>query len=85
MVRIESATLGKIIDFSQNNVNDMGRVMAPAAIDTLFRHLKDTNRSPDYYDLIVTGDLGAYGKEIVKDYMLNHYSISLGENYNDSM
>lgn len=83
MVRIESATLGKIIDFSQNNVNDMGRVMAPAAIDTLFRHLKDTNRSPDYYDLIVTGDLGAYGKEIVKDYMLNHYSISLGENYND--
>ena len=33
--------------------------------------------------MIVTGDLGAYGKEIVKDYMLNHYSISLGENYND--
>ena len=82
-VKVDCATLGKIIDMGENDPNDMGRVMAPAAIDTLFRHLKDTNRSPDYYDLIVTGDLGAYGKEIVKDYMLNHYSISLGENYND--
>ena len=57
--------------------------MAPAAIDTIKRHLKDLNRKPDYYDLIVTGDLGLYGKEIVKDYMLEEYNIDLSNNYND--
>ena len=81
-IKVESATLGKIIDYSQNDPNDMGRVMAPAAIDTLLNHLKDTNRSPDYYDLIVTGDLGIYGKEIVKDYLEKEYNIVLN-NYDD--
>ena len=82
-IRVESATLGKIIDYNENNPNDMGRVMAPAAIDTLRQHFEDTGRSPDYYDLIVTGDLGRYGKEIVKDYMATKYDYDLSENYND--
>ena len=82
-IRVECATLGKIIDFDQNDPNDMGRVMAPAAIDTLQRHFDDTGRDPNYYDLIVTGDLGRYGLEIVKDYMKNVLHISLGDNYND--
>ena len=82
-IRVECATLGKIIDYSENNPNDMGRVMAPAAIDTLKQHFDDTGRSPDYYDLIVTGDLGCYGKEIVKDYMATRYDYDLSKNYND--
>lgn len=82
-VRVESATLGKIIDFEQNDPNDMGRVMAPSAIDTLVRHFEETGRNPKYYDLIVTGDLGKYGKEIVRDYLLNTYDLDLGNNYND--
>ena len=81
-VRIESATLGKIIDYEQNDPNDMGRVMAPSAIDTLVTHLKDTRRTPDYYDLILTGDLGIYGREIVIDYLKEKYNIDLN-NYND--
>ena len=81
-VRIESATLGRIIDYSQNDPNDMGRVMAPSAIDTLIKHLEETNRTPDYYDLIVTGDLGIYGMEILKDYLKDKYDITLN-NYND--
>lgn len=82
-VKIDCATLGKIVDYEQNDPNDMGRVMAPAAIETLKTHFDETGRSPDYYDLIVTGDLGKYGKEIVKDYMMNDYHIDLGDNYND--
>lgn len=82
-IRIECATLGKIVDFEQNDPNDMGRVMAPAAIDTLITHFEETGRSPNYYDMIVTGDLGLYGKEIVKEYLLNHYDIELSDNYND--
>ena len=41
--------------------------MAPAAADTILNHLRDTGRSADYYDLIITGDLGALGSRIVKD------------------
>lgn len=81
-IKVECATLGRIIDYSQNDPNDMGRVMAPSVIDTLIRHLEDTNRKPNYYDLIVTGDLGIYGMEIVKDYLKENYDINLN-NYND--
>lgn len=81
-VKVDCATLGRIIDYSQNDPNDMGRVMAPSAIDTLVRHFEDTGRDPSYYDLILTGDLGKYGLEIVKDYMCCEYDIDLN-NYND--
>ena len=33
--------------------------MSPAAADTIIRHLKDTGKKVEDYDLIVTGDLGA--------------------------
>lgn len=82
-VRVESATLGKILDYEQNDPNDMGRVMAPAAIDTLKKHLDDMNRKPDYYDLILTGDLGRYGKDILIDFMGTNYDLDLSKNYND--
>lgn len=82
-IKVESSTIGQIMDLGQNDPNDMGKVMAPAAIDTIKRHLSDLNRKSDYYDLIVTGDLGLYGKEIVKDYMLEEYDIDLSKNYND--
>lgn len=82
-VKVESSTLGRIIDYMQNDPNDMGRVMAPAAIDTVKKHLEDLGRKPDYYDLILTGDLGVYGKEIFKDYMKSEYNLDFSNNYND--
>lgn len=66
-IKIESATFGRVIDYGVTDVNNMGAAMAPAACDTVLNHLKDTGRSPDYYDLILTGDLGALGSRIVKD------------------
>lgn len=66
-VAITSATLGKVVDFGITDVNNMGAAMAPAAADTILNHLRNTGRSADYYDLIVTGDLGALGSRIVKD------------------
>ena len=77
-VRVECATLGKIVNYSQSDVNDMGRVMAPAVYETLNTHFKETNRTPEDYDLILTGDLGKYGKEIIKEYI--DYNL---DNYND--
>ena len=64
---ITGATFGKVVDFGVTDVNNMGAAMAPAACDTILTHLKDTGRGADYYDLIVTGDLGALGSRIVKD------------------
>lgn len=55
------------MDFGITDVNNMGAAMAPAACDTILTHLNDTGRDADYYDLIVTGDLGALGSRIVKD------------------
>ncbi|MDI3281042.1 MAG: stage V sporulation protein AD [Bacillota bacterium] len=62
---ITGATIGKVIDMGAKDPNDMGSAMAPAAADTIVRHFQDFNRSPDYYDLIVTGDLGKVGLSIL--------------------
>lgn len=82
-IKIESATIGKIIDKGVKDVNHMGAVMAPAAADTIYRHLTNLKRKPDYYDLIVTGDLGKYGKEILINYMKTVYNMDISKNYND--
>jgi len=82
-IRVESSTLGKVIDMEQNDPNNMGAVMAAGAIDTIYNHLKDLNRKPDYYDLIITGDLGKYGKEILIEYMKKEYDLDFTKNYND--
>ena len=65
---ITHATIGKIVDKGITDVSNMGAAMAPAAYSTLCAHFADTGRTPDSYDLIVTGDLGALGKEIVTDF-----------------
>ncbi len=66
-VKITNATIGRVVDYGVLDVNNMGAAMAPAAADTLITHLKNTNLTTDYYDLIVTGDLGALGTRIFKD------------------
>lgn len=82
-IKIESATLGRVIDMEQIDPNNMGACMAGAAIDTIYNHLKDSKRTPDYYDLIITGDLGKYGKEILIEYMKKDYNLDFTKNYND--
>jgi len=82
-IKIESSTLGRVIDSTVKDVFNMGAVMVQAAADTIYNHLKDTGREIDYYDLVLTGDLGLYGKEIFKEYMQTEYNINL-KNYNDT-
>lgn len=75
-------TTGKIVDMGIKDANNMGAAMAPAAADTLLTHFKDTGRNPSYYDIILTGDLGYIGKEIVNDMMLSK-GYNIKSNYND--
>lgn len=81
-IKVTNYTIGTIQDLNQKDPNNMGAVMTPAAADTIYKHLTNLNIAPDYYDLILTGDLGIFGKEILKDYMKQEYNITL-ENYND--
>ncbi len=61
---VKSGTIGKIIDVNQKDAQDMGRIMAPSAAETLFDHLSNFNETVDDYDVIVTGDLSIYGSEL---------------------
>ena len=81
-IKVTSFTVGTIVDMNQKDSNNMGAVMAPAAADTIYRHLTDLNIDASFYDLILTGDLGIYGKEILIDYMKENYKIDLN-NYDD--
>ena len=79
---ISSATFGKVTDFGINDVNNMGAAMAPSAMSSIITHLEDTKTNPSDYDLILTGDLGKLGSEILMDLMENK-GYKLGNNYND--
>lgn len=65
--KLTMATFGRVVDFGVSDANNMGAAMAPAAVDTLVAHFKENNLKPKDYDLIVTGDLGAFGSRIFKD------------------
>ena len=82
-IKIESATVGSVVDANIKDAFNMGAVMAPAAAQTIYRHLMETKREPDYYDLILTGDLGKYGKNILREYIQTEYGITL-KNYDDT-
>lgn len=67
---ITAVTFGRVIDMGINDANNMGAAMAPAAADTIYQHFKATGTSPQDYDAVITGDLGALGKEIAYDLLL---------------
>ena len=54
----------------------------PAAYDTLGALFRETGTKPSDYDLIVTGDLGALGHEIVVDFFAQD-NIDMTKNYTD--
>ena len=63
--RIESCTVGTVTDLGIKDANNMGAAMAPAAYATIRAHFDDLAVSPEDFDLIVTGDLGQLGKDIL--------------------
>lgn len=82
-IKVSSITLGKVIDYKQKDLNDMGTAMAPSAFDTFKRHLNELEIAPSYYDLIITGDLSSIGKELFIK-MCEDEKIYLNHNYQDS-
>ncbi len=79
---VNAATAGRIEDLGIKDANNMGAAMAPAAYSTLRAHFDDLGRAPNDYDMIVTGDLGALGKEILID-LFRRDGVSISGVYND--
>ena len=63
--KIECCTVGTVTDLGVTDANNMGAAMAPAAYHTICAHFEDLKRGPEDYDLIVTGDLGLVGQEML--------------------
>lgn len=63
--KITACTIGTVTDLGIKDANNMGAAMAPAALATIRAHFDDLKTSADDFDLIVTGDLGQLGKEVL--------------------
>lgn len=81
-VKVTCGTIGRVVDYGVTDANDMGAVMAPAALDTLVAHLSDTGRNEEYYDVIATGDLGHGGSRLLQ-VLAKKEGLKLENNYTD--
>lgn len=79
---IKGITTGRMVDLGTKDSMNMGAAMAPAAWDTIRRNFEDFSVDETYYDKIITGDLGAVGSDILKDF-LRHDGYDLWERHMD--
>lgn len=79
---VTHVTCGRIVDKGITDANNMGAAMAPAAFDTLQAHFVSTETTPKDYDLVLTGDLGVLGHQIVTD-LFAREGVDMGKNYLD--
>ena len=82
-IYVKYVTPGKIIDLGITDANNMGAAMAPAAADTIANFLNDTNTRPDDFDLILTGDLGAVGTQLLYEILEKETGFDLSHVHND--
>lgn len=79
---ITHATVGKVVDLGIKDPSNMGAAMAPAAADTIVAHFKDTGRTQNDYNLIISGDLAQVGKNLTQELVAKEgYDIS--QKYDD--
>ncbi len=81
-VSVKYITVGRINDWKVKDANNMGAAMAPAAADTLYHFFTDTGTKPSDYDMILTGDLGKVGSQLLKE-LLQKENINISENHHD--
>lgn len=80
--RITGCTIGTVTDLGIKDANNMGPAMAPAAVHTILTHFDDFSVDADAYDLIVTGDLGQLGKEVLIQ-LFSQKGVSIGGKITD--
>lgn len=80
---IDKVIIGSVRDLGITDVNNMGAAMAPAAAQTIAQFLKDTHTIPSDYDLILTGDLGSTGSQLLRELVSQEYRIDISSVHND--
>ena len=81
---IEKAIIGRIVDKGVSDPNNMGAAMAPAAAQTIADFLNDTKTISEDYDLIMTGDLGKVGTQLLYELLESEYDIDIRSVHNDA-
>ncbi len=81
-VKISKVCFGRVQDYGVLDIANMGAAMAPAACDTLYNFFEETQTNPQQYDLIVSGDLGKLGSDILRD-MMEEKGYKLTQEYMD--
>ncbi|MCH5200264.1 MAG: stage V sporulation protein AD [Oscillospiraceae bacterium] len=79
---VKAVTIGKIKDMGVTDANNMGAAMATAAYDSISRHLANTKQSIDNFDLILTGDLGQVGSDILVE-LFRKDRVDISKKHND--
>ena len=63
--RVRAVQFGRVRDLGVFDATNMGAAMAPAAAETLVRYFDATGETPDAFDAVYTGDLGAVGSNLL--------------------
>ncbi|MCQ2440619.1 MAG: stage V sporulation protein AD [Clostridia bacterium] len=79
---INAVCFGEIEDLGVTDANNMGAAMAPAAAATLMHYFSDTKTKPEDYDIIITGDLGSVGSNLLYQ-LLERQNIDIRCRHND--
>lgn len=79
---VKAVTIGKITDLGVKDISNMGAAMAPSAYNTIKSFLQATNSKPNDYDLILTGDLGVVGSDLLIELLLKD-GIDISKIHND--
>ena len=82
-IRITAVHIGTITDLGIKDANNMGAAMAPAAARTISEFFEDTNSDANDYDLILTGDLGYTGTELLHEVLQIEYNRSIQKVHGD--
>ena len=83
-VRISAFMPGKVVDGYAKDPSNMGASMALAAFDSIAAFFEEND--PDTYDMIVTGDLGRVGSDILCELLrerISGYGTKLASLHND--
>lgn len=65
-VTVEDFLIGRMVDGAITDASNMGAAMAFAAADSIITYFRESGYKPGDFDLIVTGDLGRVGSDILR-------------------
>ena len=82
-IKIKAVHIGTVTDLGIKDANNMGAAMAPAAARTINDFFVDTGTDAEDYDMILTGDLGYTGTELLHEVLELEYKTDIRSRHND--